>query len=165
MLDQQKIFAARLERIAAHAGNTNATLHIGMADQLPQAALKRAVLGRARPGNKGRAVLSTPVALTSGALAWIWAQWSVPVLLYSTEFWVSLLAGFVMVLLLRLVIGLKGPLTLAAQLIGLALAIVGLHNAVHLWPEAFATLFSADWVQEVLATTRPMTISLGALLP
>ncbi|GGE03399.1 hypothetical protein SAMN05421774_101623 [Gemmobacter megaterium] len=165
MLDHQKIFAARLERIASHAGNTNATLHIGMADQLPQAALKRAVLGKARPRKSGLALLSLPLALASGAVAWVWAQWSVPVLLQSQELWVALLASGVMVLLLRLVIGLRGPLTLAMQLIGVALAVAGLHNAVHLWPEAFAMLFSPDWVQEVLATTRPMSLSLGALLP
>ncbi len=163
MLDQQKIFAARLQRIAAHAGNTNATLHVGMADQLPQAALKRAVLGKARPRAKTSPVLAAPVALLSGALSWIWAQWSLPVLLQSSETWMALLAAAAFTLLLRLVFGLRGPLMLAFQLIGLALAIVGIHNAVHLWPEVFATIFTPDWVQQVLDSTRPMTFSLDAL--
>ncbi len=163
MLDQQKVFAARLERIAAHTGNTNATLHIGGADQLPQAALKRAVLGKTRPRVKASSTLASPLALVSGALAWVWAQWSLPVLLQSTDFWMSLVAAVAVMLLLRLVLGLKGPLMLAAQVIGLALAIVGLHNAVHLWPEPFAALFTPDWVQQVLASTQPMTLSLGAI--
>lgn len=163
MLDQQKKFAARLERIATHTGHTNATLHIGGADQLPQAALKRAVLGKARPRAKANSPLAAPLALISGALSWVWAQWSLPVLLQSTDLWMSLLAAGAVMLLLRLVLGLTGPLTLAAQVAGLALAIVGLHNAVHLWPAPFAALFTPDWVQQVLASTQPMTLSLGAL--
>jgi len=163
MLDQQKVFAARLERIAVHAGHTNATLHIGGSEQLPQAALKRAMLGKARPRAKASSALATPLALVSGAVSWVWAQWSLPVLLQSTDFWLSLVAAVAVMLLLRLVVGLKGPLMLAAQVIGLALAIVGLHNAVHLWPEPFAALFTPDWVQQVLASTQPMTLSLGAI--
>jgi len=163
MLDQRKTFAARLERIAAHTGNTNATLHIGMADQLPQAALKRAVLGRAKPPAKPSSVLASPLALVSGAVAWVWAQWALPVLLGSTELWVALVAAGVGLLLLRLVLGLKGPLMLALQLMGVAFAVFGMHNAVHLWPEAFAALFSPDWVQGVLSNTQPMSVSMDVL--
>lgn len=163
MLDQRKAFAARLERIAAHTGNTNATLHIGMADQLPQAALKRAVLGRAKPRQTPSSVLASPLALLSGAVAWVWAQWALPVLLGATELWVALLAAAVGLMLLRLVLGLKGPLMLALQLMGVAFAVFGMHNAVHVWPEVFASLFSPDWVQGVLASTTPMTLSMDIL--
>lgn len=164
MMNPQQTFAARLQRIASHAGNTNATLHIGMDDQLPQAALLRhALVGQGKLPRQGSMLINAPVALLSGIAAWLWAKWTLPVLLGDTVFWLVLVAAGAAVLLLRLVAGLRGRLTLALQIIGLAVAILGLPNAVHLWPEVFAAVYSAEWVTTVQAHSQPLALSLGAI--
>lgn len=166
--NQQKVFADRLARITAHSGNTNATLHIGLDDQLPQAALARAAkLPRVKLAPSGLGVLAVPLALLSGVLAWAWVQWVRVTVFESAEPLLALgidLGGtLVALLLLRLAFGFAGVATLLAQATGAAAGFVALHNAVHLWPEQFGLLFPPHWVNAVLETTQPMTLALGTV--
>lgn len=166
-MNHQTVFRQRIERVAAHIGNTNATLHIGMDDQLPQAALLRnQICGPKSIVGAQRAPLGLALAFVSGLAGWTWAHW-MRVSLFPAEdallnFGADLLVGITALFLLRAVLGLRGPATLAAQVVGMALALLCLHNAVHLWPEQFAYLFPSQWVSAVLADTQPMSVNLGA---
>lgn len=169
MRNNEKVFAERLARIAAHAGNTNATLHIGMEDQLPQAALARgATLPKVDLGGVSLAGLMVPLALASGGLAWVWAHWARVTVVETGDplmaLGADLGAGLIVMLLLRLALGFTGMATLLAQALGALAGFALLHNAVHLWPEHFGLLFPQIWVETVLASTQPMSISLAALL-
>ena len=167
-MDQQAAFKARLARLAAHAGNTNATLHIGMSDQLPRAAFERHRLApRAAAAPEPRTEpFMLLLGLVSGALAWVWAQWMRVSLMPGGDPLVTLVTdlsvGLTAVLLLRAILGLHGRTALLFQLIGMATAIVGLHNMVHLWPEQFARFFPGAWVSSVLSHTQPMSVNLSA---
>lgn len=165
-MNQQSVFKQRVERVAAHIGNTNATLHIGMDDQLPQAALLRShICGPKVLGVPQRAPLALALAFLTGGAGWIWAQWMRVSLFPAEDALVNLaadlLVGITALFLLRAVLGLRGPATLAAQVIGMAVMLLSLHNAVHLWPEQFSYLFPSQWVSTVLADTQPMSVSLG----
>lgn len=165
---QQAAFNARLARLAAHSGNTNATLHIGLDEQLERAAFERHNLPRAaQPDLPRTEPWMLALGLVSGSLAWVWAQWmraslmpgGDPLVILATDLSIGLTA----VLLLRAILGLQGRAALAFQLIGMTSAILGLHNLVHLWPEPFARFFPAPWVSGVLQHTEPMSLNLSAL--
>lgn len=161
MLNQKEIFAARLQRIAAHSGNTNATLHVGMDDQLPQAALLRhAMVGKTAAG--GSRWLMGPLALIAGALSWFWAQWALPVILGEAALWQVLLAAVAATLLLRLVLGLKGMVQLGLQAAGLGVAHMLFPAGLDLSADAFAALTTHDWMATVMAHGQPIMQSLGA---
>lgn len=167
-MSHQKAFADRLARIAAHSGNTNATLHIGMDDQVPQAALAR-VAGLPQVNLGGNlALLMVPMALVSGVISWVWAHWARITVVETTDpvmaLGADIGAGLIVMLLLRLALGFTGTGTLLAQAIGAVAGFALLHNAVHLWPEHFALLFPQHWVDTVLSLTQPNTVSLVALL-
>lgn len=164
---QQAVFNARLARLAAHAGNTNATLHIGMDEQLERAAFERHKISQPKAKPEARTEpLMLLLGLASGGLAWAWAQWmraslmpgGDPLVVLATDLSIGLTA----VLLLRAILGLHGVPALLFQLIGMAVAILGLHNLVHLWPEHFARIFPAPWVSGVLSHTAPMSVDLSA---
>ncbi len=171
MKDHQKVFAERLARIAAQTGNTNATLHIGMESQIPQAmtlGLRNPHLARAvNAAVQGLSPWSVPAALFSGAAAmlgghlarvWMFGQGQG---MLGVLFDLSL--ALLIVVVLRGVLRLRGHGALALQLIGAGIVAAGLHNAVHQWPQAFAAVFPPDWISAVLDATQPMTVSLGML--
>ena len=171
MLSHQQIFAERLARIAAQSGNTNATLHIGMDDQVPQGMLMRlgnpAVRRAVGVAVHGLSPWSVPAALFSGALA-IFGVHLARVWLFGPDLaqlglLFDLTGALFVILELRILCRLRGPGALALQLTGAAIVAGGLHNAVHQWPALFAALFPAAWTEAVLASTEPLTISLGTL--
>lgn len=168
MRDHQKVFAERLARIAAQSGNTNATLHIGIDGQVPQAvALRMRSPQFIDAAMRGLSPWSVPAALFSGALAmvmahlarvWMFGQGQgMPGVLF------DLSAALLVIVVLRGVLRLRGPGALALQLTGAVIVAGGLHNAVHQWPQHFATIFPPTWITAVLEATQPMTVSLGTL--
>jgi hypothetical protein len=171
MKDHQKIFAERLARIAAQTGNTNATLHIGMESQVPNAmtlALRNPKLARAMEAAvQGLSPRSVPLALFSGAAAMV-AGHLARVWMFGQGQGMSgvlfdLSAAMLVIVVLRGLLGLRGPGALALQLVGAAIVAGGLHNAVHQWPQIFAAVFPPSWTTAVLEATQPMTVSLGML--
>lgn len=169
MMNRQQVFAARLARISAQDGNTNATLHIGMAEQVPQAALMRlngAALRRLSGNRHCPSPLVMPVALFSGALALFGVHlgrvWLLPPDLAISGVLFDMTGALFAVLVLRVILGLHGLLSTTLQLTGVAIVALGLHNAVHQWPQVFAALFPPQWVTAVLDSTQPMSLSLGA---
>lgn len=161
----QQIFAERLARINGHVGNTNATLHIGMEAQLPQAALLRPG-GRRVKVAAATGIMTIPVALVCGGIAWIGAHWlRVSVLQPETAdraLAADVIGALVLMMLLWFTFGLSGRKALVAQTAGVVLMAVSMHNFVHLWPEAFSPLFPGEWMASVLQGTEPMTIALAS---
>lgn len=171
MRDHQAIFAERLARIAAQAGNTNGAVHIGMDGAVPAA-----VATRWRQGMAGRLVAaavdglspwSAPAALFSGAAAMLVAHlgrsWSFGLGQGMAGILFDLSIALLVIVLLRGMLRLRGSGALALQLTGAAIVAGGLHNAVHQWPQVFAAVFPPAWTETVLTATQPMTVSLGAL--
>lgn len=171
MRDHQKVFAERLARIAAQTGNTNATLHIGMESQIPQAmtlALRNPQLARALSAAvQGLSPWAVPVALFSGALAMVTGHLSRVWMIGQGQGLAGVLfdlsAAMLAIVVLRGLMGLRGPGALALQLVGAVIVAGGLHNAVHQWPQIFAAVFPPTWTTAVLDATEPMTVSLGML--
>lgn len=170
MRDHQQVFAERLARIASQTGNTNATLHIGMESQVPRAMtlLRGSNMTHAMAAVvRGLSPRAVPVALFSGAAAmlaghlarvWVFGQGQgMPGVLF------DLSTALLVIVLLRGLMGLRGPGALALQLTGAAIVAGGLHNAVHQWPQIFAAVFPPTWTTAVLDATQPMTVSLGML--
>ena len=171
MRSHQQIFAERLARIAAQAGNTNATLHIGMEAQVPQGMLMRlgnpTVARAVRAAAAGLSPWAVPAALFSGALALFAVHlgrvWLLGPHMAQLGLLFDLTGALFAILELRLAFRLRGPGALALQLTGAAIVAGGLHNAVHQWPALFSGLFPPEWTEAVLSTTEPMTVSLGML--
>lgn len=167
-MNQKAVFQARLQRMASHSGNTNATLHIGMSDQLERAAFNRRAIaaGPAAPKEPSSAPLHLGLAIVSGGMGWAWAHWLRVTMMPATDPLVALLAdlslGVTALLLLRAILGLHGKAILVLQLLGMSAGILFLHNAVHQWPELFARVFPAPWVSSVLTDTLPMSVNLSA---
>lgn len=126
-MNQQSVFKKRLARVATHTGNTNATLHIGMDDQLQQAAfLRQTFCGRKVKGQASQSPLMLSMALVSGIAGWVWGQWMRASLFTPEDALVALAAdmtiGITAILLLRAILGLRGVQSLTFQVIGLSIA-------------------------------------------
>ncbi len=55
-------------------------------------------------------------------------------------------------------LGLGDRSTVLAKVLGVALGMAAAHNLVHLWPEAFSTVFAPDWTARVLASTEAQSL-------
>ena len=171
MRDHQQVFADRLARIAAQAGNTNGAVHIGMEGAVPVAVAMQVRQGLAgkvlAAAMDGLSPWSVPAALFSGAAALFCAHlarvWTFGSGIGSMGLLVDLTGALFAILVLRSALRLRGHGALALQLTGGAIVAGGLHNVVHQWPQLFAAVFPPSWTEAMLASTQPMTVSLGAL--
>lgn len=171
MRDHQQVFAERLARIAAQAGNTNGAVHIGMESAVPVAVAMQVRQGLAgkvlAAAVDGLSPWSVPAALFSGAFALFAAHlgrvWTFGPGLGSLGLLIDLSAALLIVVVLRGLLRLRGHGALALQLTGAAIVAGGLHNVVHQWPHLLAAVFPPSWTEAMLASTQPMTVSLGAL--
>jgi hypothetical protein len=171
MRDHHKVFADRLARIAAQAGNTNGAVHIGMEGAVPVAVAMQVRQGLAgkvlAAAVDGLSPWSVPAALFSGALALFAAHlarvWTFGPGLGQAGLLIDLTGALFAIVVLRGVLRLRGPGALALQLTGAAIVAGGLHNVVHQWPHLLAAVFPPSWTEAMLASTQPMTVSLGAL--
>lgn len=69
-------------------------------------------------------------------------------------------AGVVILLsvIVMLLIPFKSAFTKLGYLAGIAIALVGMHNAVHAVPPIFSLLFSQSWTADVIAVTEPNSL-------
>lgn len=61
-------------------------------------------------------------------------------------------------MVLRIALAVQGKDKLMAQTAGVWAGIVGLHNLVHMMPDLFQTLFSAEWVATTMASAPMQSI-------
>ena len=73
----------------------------------------------------------------------------------------GVLAG-VIVWFLRMAIKSDDKEMLAAQSVGIWVALTMMHNLVHLVPDMWAVIYGADWVAMILETTSPSSIRIGS---
>lgn len=77
-----------------------------------------------------------------------------PELTMAIEAGVAILLSVIVMLMMPF----QAVLTKLGYLAGMAIAIVGMHNAVHAAPPVFSLLFSQEWTDQVIAATAPSSI-------
>lgn len=160
-------FDARIARIASGQGSSKATLYVGL-DEIYQVSYP----------NRGKSVAPTaassgvlyPVALLlalcTGLLSFGFAAWlrfqSMGIGTGSgnvrTEMAIQLGSAAAVGLVLAMILGLRSRQMIVVMAVGIFAATTLHHNAVHLYPEAFAQVFSPDWVEVVRAGTSPNSV-------
>lgn len=70
----------------------------------------------------------------------------------------DVLFAIVVAFLLREAVSLSAVKRMGAQVAGILLAVVTMHNVVHQMPDVFSRLFSSQWVAHVTETTEPGTL-------
>ena len=109
---------------------------------------------------------SLPLAILAGALAVLAVRLGqfhingVALVSNSPEMTMSIEAGVAVLLsvIVLLLMPFTSVLVKLGYLIGLALGLVAMHNAVHAAPGLFSLGFSPAWTTEVLAATEPNTL-------
>lgn len=162
---QRAAFQARIRRIE---GGTR-----GHAPAGPDARA-RGASRRSRGARSLRTALVLPVAmlgtLALGALAALSVRYAgfqanahdlMPALTGRDLFAAEAVTSFAIILIVRLLFGLTGPLALIVMVSGGAAILLGLHNAVHANPGFFAAIFSADWTAQTMADNPARTLNLA----
>ena len=68
--------------------------------------------------------------------------------------------------LVRVILSVTTRAHMIAQMTGIWVALVGMHNLVHAYPDAWAEAFSPEWVQRMIQKTEPNTLYLiGGTFP
>ena len=60
--------------------------------------------------------------------------------------------------LVRELLSLSAVKRMGAQFAGILLALITMHNVVHMFPQAFEKTFSSEWVEHVTSTTQAGTL-------
>lgn len=157
-------FNARIARISSGAASSKATLYVGL-DEIYQVSYPSR--GKSVAPNAAGSGVLYPVALLfsfcTGAAAYLVSAWIrfqasglEPLstnLRYETgmQFGAGLMVG----LIVGLIMGFRSRQMLVIMSIGVIAAMTLSHNAVHLYPELFAQVFSTEWVGSVQANTAP----------
>ena len=155
-------FAARIQRIEARGGGV---AEIFSGDDR-SSFVGRPKARKAKSGSALSFVLKLPVALATGALSFVGAEYAVfavgdlPEEFSNPDY---VLAGqsviaLVLVFIARLFLSLTTKTHLLLSVLGIAAAMSLMHNLVHMAPGQFAGVFSQGWVDEIRATTQPNTL-------
>jgi hypothetical protein len=71
----------------------------------------------------------------------------------------QVVVGMVVAMVLGWVLHLTSHVHVTLKALGVVLGVLFFHNAVHLWPEAFAAATSEVWLQDVLAHSTPQSLA------
>jgi hypothetical protein len=166
---QMQAFHDRISRIEAKAAKGTQTVHVGD-DEMDLRELKRLdndpALKRRRHYHTG--MLWSAIAVISAATSVI-AIRAVradffQALLTGTEAQSELITDLVLsllaVLFIRQLFSLRWRSFVALQLPAVLAMVLGMHNLVHVAPQAFARVFPQPWVETVLATTEMNSVLL-----
>jgi hypothetical protein len=155
---------------------TKGTIYIGMNETLevlPQTQAKR----RERAESYGLLFLPVTIAVSVlvGGLAYaavrfgrfrFMAEQGLPPETDTTIWLQNGGAAALLALVLAMVLGLRSPFRLLCVLGGVALAMAGFHNVVHLYPDTFAQVFSPEWVSRVrLSAPNESWLYMGQFKP
>jgi uncharacterized membrane protein (UPF0136 family) len=160
-------FNARVARIAAGTGSSKSTLFVGI-DEVYQVTYRRRGKQAGPAAAAGNVLMPVfmIIAMGFGALSFGIATWirfqmqgqgaGVPNPM--TEMAIQAAAALAVVF----VIGRAIPFRARMLRVIMAISAVGTmflyHNAVHIFPDAFAQVFSQSWVDLVQATTKPQSV-------
>jgi hypothetical protein len=155
---------------------TKGTIYIGMNETLevlPQTQAKR----KARAESRGFLFLPLTMAfcVLVGGLAYaavrfgrfrFMAEQGLPAETDTTIWLQNGGAAAGLAVVLAIILGLRSPFRLLCVLGGVALAMAGFHNLVHLYPEAFAQVFSPEWVSRLrLSAPNESWLYMGQFKP
>jgi hypothetical protein len=169
---QQADFAARIARIQSGASSSKHTIFVGMDDSFemperrrgsrnaPAAGLANALYPLSVLAVLGLGVMSHGLAM----VARFWLS-GLPKVRQNpdVEMLTQFVLGFLVALLIARALKIKARELALARSIGVVLAVLLFHNAVHLWPDLFARLFSPIWVADVLSFTEPRSVFLRGI--
>lgn len=147
----------RNERIAEMLGRQKAFTEELGAMSVPRDVLRKPALWTP--------ILSFVLALSMGALAAMLARYlkfriaGAPAGSADLDMGLDVIFAIAIAFLLRELVSLSAVRHMGAQLAGILLAVVTMHNMVHRMPETFTRLFSPDWVSHVTETTEPGTLN------
>ena len=167
---QKQNFQDRLNRVAKGGANTRSQVYAGTTEpERKQRRSKRKA--KAEPEIKApRSKVGAPVSLILGLLIGIAAVGLTRYLRFyltgdaiggaNADITLMLEAAVAVsiAIMARTVIRIYSKLHGLAKLVGVAAAILLMHNAVHMAPTLFAQVFSPQWVSQVTAQTNPNTV-------
>lgn len=164
IIDQQAEFASRLQRIAERARNHTQTIFVGEDEVYDIQRGTRKSKPSSLLSGLGNAFypVSLALAVVLGALSHAMGMvlrfhvkglkpWSDSP---DIEMLVQIVLGFCLALVLGHFLRLRSTTHTPLKLFGAGLGVLLFHNAVHQWPELFASLTSPLWVSKVCAVTK-----------
>lgn len=166
MSDQMAGFNARIKRI----NDPRNTYYIDgeTGTFVPKRVSRKQIKDVAKKRNEKATFNGVMMALVLGALALMGARWvrwtqlgigetgTVADTLMLVDFGIAAIAVF----FLGGMIGQKTLSHMTAQVAGIGVMMIAMHNLVWLAPDQFAQVYGADYVAQVQAATAPMTIAL-----
>ncbi len=166
MSAQQTDFAARIARIEKGIGSSKTTLYVGLDETYAVNYGKRGASGKFQMARNASYPLTIAMAfcvgLLSNAIARLAAFLSTGLPKGNVNLDYLAMMDFVTAMMLSLVIGAVLGMNIrnfmAARSLGVVAGMLGLHNAVHLWPDLFARIYTTPWVGYILSTTEPRSL-------
>jgi hypothetical protein len=162
----QTDFAARIARIEQGIGSSKTTIYVGLDETYAVKYRQRGQSGKFQMAHNAAypltILLAFGVGILSNAIARLAAFLSQGVPDAATNFDYQMMMDFVTAMMLSLVIGACLGMNIrnfmAARSLGIVAGMLGLHNAVHLWPDLFAKVYTTPWVGYILSTTEPRSL-------
>jgi hypothetical protein len=166
MSAQMTAFRERLARIEAGEGCTMTTVFVGGDLSFSYDPKGRRTRRTASKISNVAQVLSVPLAILSGVAGNLGQRYSdyilngLPTVPESPEVDMAIVAvtSAAIAILLAHLLGLRDRSLLVPKLIGVAVGMIFLHNAVHVWPATFDAAFSPMWTSHMTAMTEPSSL-------
>jgi hypothetical protein len=160
-------FDARIARIKSGKASSKSTLYVGL-DEVYHISYPGRAKTTAAAASINSAIYPVLVvlALLAGALSCAIAAWvrfqamgySVGPGDVNTEMAIQIGSALAAAVALNLVLQFRARALRVAMAVGAVCSTFVFHNAVHIYPQAFATVFSPDWVEVVMDTTKPNSV-------
>lgn len=160
-------FLARIARIQAGQGNTNATVFVGMHESF---VYNRPVQRKVTRAGEIRGNTAYPLSILCAFLLGLFGvafgryvrfqmmQTAIPDADPTMDWLVNGAIGLMIAFALSQVFRLRAKEYLGVQLLGVFVMMCTFHDLVHLMPDQFEKAFSQDWVQMMLTTTEPNSV-------
>ena len=160
-------FDARIARIASGAGSSKSTIYVGL-DEVYQITYRKRGRQSGRASTAGSTLMPVflVIAMGFGALAFGFATWirfqmmgqgaGVPDPF--TEMGIQAGAALAVAFAIARAVPFRARMLKTVMAISAVATMFVYHNAVHIFPDAFAQVFSPSWVDLVQATTEPQSV-------
>ena len=160
-------FNARIARIAAGTGSTKSTIFVGL-DEVYQVTYRRGGKQAGPVAAVGNVLMPMFLfmAVALGALSFGIATWirfqmqgqgaGVPDPM--TEMAIQAAAALAVVFVISRAIPFRARMVKSMMMVSAVGTMFLYHNAVHIFPDVFAQVFSPGWVELVQATTQPQSV-------
>jgi hypothetical protein len=166
MSAQQTEFAARIARIEKGIGSSKTTLYVGLDETYAVRYRARGKGGKLDMARNAAYPLSVLVAFCVGVLSNAIARLAAVMSQGLPERGVNvdylMMMDFITAMMLSLVIGACLGMNIrnfmVARSLGVVAGMLGLHNAVHMWPWLFEPIFTKLWVGYIMTSTEARSL-------